>query len=277
MWIWLACQPVVIPVDTGSPVTDTGLPADTDDTDLAAESALNPAPGQTLCALLSFVPLDGDIVPALVTVDVGTGEWEERARWPGTVMASSSMQTSGLVFFDGAWLFSLFTGDTGNHWVRAAPDGGALQVGISSNEAGITTDGDGLVVSSGGVVTRFASADDLLTGQNGVTIGASIESRIAFGDGRFVSTVHSASSATVRDPAFANPVTVPLEDWDTWIWGISVLPGRFFLVDDGRRGDTPGAPLVGTFDLLGGRRLGSVEFDLPDHGHPSGLWCESGG
>jgi hypothetical protein len=74
--------------------------------------------------------------------------------------------------------------------------------------------------------------------------------------------------------------TIPLEDYDTWVWGVSVAGGRLFLIDDGR-GDYPdegrGVHIV-SFDPVTGERRGDVTIDVfPDQFMiwPSGLWCES--
>jgi nitrite reductase/ring-hydroxylating ferredoxin subunit len=93
---------------------------------------------------------------------------------------------------------------------------------------------------------------------------------------------HSTDVVEVYDLRTGDHVrSIPLEDYDTWVWGVSVAGGRLHLIDDGRgEHEVPGQRIV-SFDPLTGARLGEVHLTglFPDrYTHwPGGLWCESPG
>ena len=63
--------------------------------------------------------------------------------------------------------------------------------------------------------------------------------------------------------------SVTLEDYDAWVWGISVVGDKLHLIDDGRNDYGDAGTRIAQFDATTGELLADVFLS----GSPSGLWC----
>ncbi len=71
---------------------------------------------------------------------------------------------------------------------------------------------------------------------------------------------HSADSVEVVSlPDGASVRSIPLEDYDTWIWGMSVVDGVLYLLDDGRAEGSSDVIRIVSFDVETGAQLGYTE------------------
>ncbi len=99
---------------------------------------------------------------------------------------------------------------------------------------------------------------------------------------------HSTDVIVVADLATGEKVSeVPLEGWNTWVWGVSAFDGKLAVLDDGRSHQMNRGVRLSTYDPVSGTRLGTVflpSFRATEPFDPaldgldtmSGLWCESG-
>ena len=68
---------------------------------------------------------------------------------------------------------------------------------------------------------------------------------------------------------------IPLQDFDTWVWGISVADGKLHIIDDGRGAYAYLGVRIAVFDPVSGTNLQNVFLNGLPYSHvPSGLWCE---
>ena len=69
---------------------------------------------------------------------------------------------------------------------------------------------------------------------------------------------------------------VELEDWDGWVYGVSVVGDRISLLGDNRGEEREGDVWIsrfGTFDVVTGQLLENFYIDSLDGFELSGLWC----
>ncbi len=122
----------------------------------------------------------------------------------------------------------------------------------------------------------YAGPEDLLAGtdQGCVVLELLFGTRFTLHEGLLYSTWHSTNEFTTSDAVTGeNLGTTDLENWDTWVWGLSVADGKLHVVDDGRNSGEYNI-LIGLFDLEGGR-IDTVGVRNAHWGseHLGGLWC----
>jgi hypothetical protein len=106
-------------------------------------------------------------------------------------------------------------------------------------------------------------------------------SRFTVHGGEVFAAWHSTDTIDVHDVNTGELLrSIPLEGWDTWVWGMSVTDGELHLsnhfVDDSEA-PRDAQPIV-SFDPVTGARLNEVRISVfpTVYGFAaSGLWCES--
>jgi hypothetical protein len=261
------------PEETDVPDTDTDVPdtdpPDTGDPDHYEGNGLNPDPGQTLCAIV--IPVAGGDRVGIMKVDVKTREWSTVDEWE-LPERSANLQTAGLAWFQGSWVFAASDGD-GQRVMQLTPGDVHVELGAFTLIENITTDGAFVYAIEGSDLFRYPTADDLGAHHDGVLLGRGFPARLGFGDGTFLSAAATATSVARYGSELDLRGDISLEGWDAAIWGISIVGDTFFLLDDGLH---TVAPVIGVFGLADGKRLDTVPFMSGLTMQPSGLWCEVG-
>ncbi len=151
--------------------------------------------------------------------------------------AYSAEYNVSITSYDGRWLVA--DGERSLLY----DDFDALVAGVSSDHA-----------ASVGYVTRYQALGDQVYG-----------------------AWHSTDEIVVRDlRSDADVDVIPLEGFDTWVWGLGVTDQFLHVIDDGRGAhNTDGVHEISRFDRATGERVSSVRLRRPGAAFfPSGLYCE---
>jgi hypothetical protein len=276
----VAAYPAPPDTDPGDTDTDTDAPdtastdtastdtasTDTASTDTASTDTADPGFPATWCHTL--VPLSsGDL--QLIVVDMATGTWVEQARWSGF---DPSFHTGGLATDGSTWIFAGYDGN-GFRWyavdaatgavTAAADETYALSVGWSGTEWVAVNLRERELRS-------FNTFADLSADTPTTAVPAGWFTRLGVDGADVYGAWHSTNVIDVHDLLTGGQIrTISLEDWDTWVWGVSVAGGKLHLIDDGREYPDP---RIASFDPVSGALLERVLLSTLS-GRPSGLWC----
>lgn len=118
----------------------------------------------------------------------------------------------------------------------------------------------------------YPTWDDVLADTNGLTVPAvPYATRLGRGDDAFLSAWHSTDEIEVWDTTTGAQLdTVHLKGFDTWVWGLSAVRDRLFVVNDGREPGYSWNTRIAEFDMAGGAVL---DLRLGEHVGVNGLAC----
>lgn len=136
----------------------------------------------------------------------------------------------------------------------------------------------GIVIHGVDVVLRwFADPESLADGLPDDYIGetGSTTTRITIYDDVLLGASHSDSTLSRWSlPGMEELPELPLEGFDSWIWGMSVVDGVLYLIDDGRSDEDIEEVRLFSFDVETGAQLGFVSLTERTTDW-RGLHCES--
>lgn len=276
--------------NTGGDTVETGdtTPADTvsRDSDSAMETGVDTDSGQivdtgdppasrgTWCWTVAPT-VSGDV--ALLWVDPDTATWREAGVFAGPF--DSTFHTNGIGRIGDELVMLSIDGSGSDAWI-------SLDIPTSTLTVGAPVDSDAVVTSDG--VSLWAQMDDDLCkftdfssleawSPDSCTSDLFASERIAVSGSYAYGAWHSQNYYREFDLASATQLAViPLEDWDTWIWGMSVADGMLHLVNDDRGGYSGYGTRIARYDQHTGVLVDHMFLsDLPYSSTPSGLWCES--
>lgn len=166
---------------------------------------------------------------------------------------------------------TLYTCDNGSERVLGID----LASGLITNtdqECGAVSTWRGEDARAGGIVVLpsrerdiwyYPSFADLAAGAGGEVLDASyLGTRMTIADDVAFTTWHAGSTVRLAPVEGEDDLDgLVLEDFDTWIWGLSVVDGTLYVLDDGRSDDHPGVTRIVAFDVETGDQLGFVALD----------------
>ncbi|MCB9763865.1 MAG: hypothetical protein H6739_29110 [Alphaproteobacteria bacterium] len=242
---------------------------DGDTADTAVDTGVSVGP----ITCLSVAPIGGQV--AVLEMDMSTGTWSEVGRYGST---SSSLHVGGLAR-TGDLLTMAAYGGNDFEWWQLDLNAGTLTQGSDTSQVSVASDGvDLFTYTSGGAIGRYAdfaaldadspsavSAEDHISGTR-----LGVDGALAY------VAWHTTAEVTVHDVVTGLQLrTIPLDRWDTWVWGVSVADGDLFLIDDARGPYSGSDERIGRYDQNTGALLDEVFFtNVPEGGRVSGLWCE---
>ncbi|MCB9745700.1 MAG: hypothetical protein H6740_24210 [Alphaproteobacteria bacterium] len=250
-----------------------GAPSDPTDTGTLADSEAPVATGPIFCTLLA--PRSGRL--AVIDVEMATGSWQQVGAY--NVGSTEAAHTNGLAKLGDVLVASVYT------------------VGLVEIDTALGTanayggDGPGSIASDGSALyTAYDSADlarypdvaALAAGTPDLVLNRPFNaSRYAAADGELFGAWHSTDEVDVVDSGTgAHLRTLSLEDWDTWVQGMSVVDDTLYLVDDERSDNYSGRGVrIAAYDKQTGTLQANVFLpgvnSQAGYSHkPSGLWCE---
>ncbi len=172
---------------------------------------------------------------------------------------------------DPVYIFDLVSGDLG-------PLSGDTCMAITPWRGDASYD-DGIVLKgTDSVLVYYAGIESLLDGIPDDYLGEarSYDQRMAMEGDVLYSSGHAPDELErTQLPEMTDLGSIPLEDFDTWVWGMSVVNGVLYLIDDGRgeSGTVWASTRLLSFDTETGARLGHVYLD--DAYEWNGLTCEA--
>lgn len=279
--------------ETGGPVTTPpdphsgGVGAHTalDPTGAASHTGAPPATGWLVPpaavageSVVCYVLEPQNNLLRLYAVGMDTGTLVEHSRWGA---ATSSFHTAGIAYHGAHLLTGGYSGNAfswydldlaANTKTAGPPHGAGAENGVAYYDDGANR-GFLTLEASANRLDRFATAADVVAGvpPNATLPGFSGFTRFTTDGPTLYGAWHSPREVLVYDvPSGSQTGTILLEDWNAWVWGMSVVGGRLYLIDDGR--GLPGQldPRIGVFDLAG-NSLGNVL--LTHHPFARGLVC----
>lgn len=209
----------------------------------------------------------------IVEVDISTGTWTEVGRWGEWI--SPSFHTAGFALLGDELVTAGYNGNN-FQWMAVDLVQDAVTWGSNTNETSVTSDGTDLIALCGNdAFCRYPDFTSLSAGSPSAVIPADLHASRLTTDGTSVYTAwHSADSIDVHDLATGVQLsTIWLQDWDTWIWGMSVVGDDLYLMHH----DYGQGNRFARFDVATGTLIEEayIEDFGPDHTHnPSGLWCQ---
>jgi hypothetical protein len=275
-WSALACVATLsacyLPTDpeleeTGATRADTagaGLPTDTDE----PPDDTYAVAGDTWC--WTVAPIDKQL--ALLQVDMNAHTWTEVGRY-GSV--TSSFHTQSLARL-GDHLYMSAYGGNNFEWVDLDLSAGTLSVSGPAEPVSVLTDGMHLYWGLFEGICEYESWGDLVTDHDiGCVSGFDHATRFTRFDALVYGAWHSTSEVQVYDASSGFELeTIRLDDWGTWVWGMSIAGGMLHLIDDARNHSYTGSGVrIARFDPATGDLIDHTFIDGP---RASGLWCEAG-
>ena len=209
----------------------------------------------------------------VVEVDISAGTWSEVGRWGEWI--DPSFHTAGFALL-GDELVTAGNPGEGWRWMSVDLVQDTVTWGGNTDEMAVTSDGTDLIaMCEYDSFCRYPDFASLSAGSPSAVIPADIWATRLTTDGTSVYTAwHSTDTIDVYDLATGTHTsTIPLQDWDTWIWGMSVVGDDLYLMHR----DNGFGHRFARFDVATGTLLEEMYFGPfgPDHTHgPSGLWCE---
>ncbi len=221
----------------------------------------------------TVAPLEGSL--ALLQVDMAAHTWVEVGRYGANV--PSSFQTQSLARL-GDHLYTSGLSGAYYEWFDLDLTTGTLTRTPGGQPLSLFTDGTRFFAErTPHGVCEYSSWADVLGGKRTQCVaGFPDATRFTRSDSLVYGAWHTTTEFNVYDAASGVEMeTVPLTDWDTWIWGMSVAGGMLHLIDDARTdayGDL--GERIARYDPETGAFIDHTFVNLPSSA--SGLWCESG-
>ncbi len=234
---------------------------DSGDDDSSDDDVAGPPPGHCW----TVAPTGGQL--AVIDVDIPGGTWSEVGRWGQWV--EFAFHTDGIALLDGSIHACGYDGN-GFSWFELDMVAGTSAYGPSCDSDSIGATSSQLVVlRSMSQFELYDSYADLLAGNAAAVYQPDIHaSRVTATDTHFYAAWHSTEEIDVYDAATgAYSHTIPLQDWDTWVWGMSVVGDSLYVMNHEH---------FAQYDVHTGALLADTVFgDINgDYMHPpSGLWC----
>ena len=266
----MACRgnetPVDDPVDTQT--TQATLPEGTWPT--VAETLPEPGMPEKGCYLLTS-SYYGPVVISRIT-ETGLEPEAQIDHWN---IYGGIHQVHGLTWFDDVWYAC------SNNVIRIDPETStASQSDIRCQ--GLGRWGSNLALTNpNGSAYAYATEADLLADTPSAEIGTGnlTVSRGAIVGTEFYGAWHSTERLEVVNLDDGLHRTLPLQGFDTWVWGVAAIDGKVLVLDDGRA-DNSGDVSVWYFDAATGEQTHRVtvsgDEDTGLGGWQAGLWCSPG-
>ncbi|GDX82772.1 hypothetical protein LBMAG42_45830 [Deltaproteobacteria bacterium] len=205
-------------------------------------------------------------------IDMSTGVGTTWMTYGGAGV-TTSFSTSGVAWNGHTFVVGYYDGN-GWRWMELAPS-----TGLATDYGGVETP---WVAWSGGDyivqyhaypdASRYSDLADIVADSPSGSINIRGATRFTVADGKLYGMWHSTAEMLLFDAVTGNPMgSIPLEGYNTWVWGISVFDDWMFAIDDGRQ---YGFERIGWFD----RGTGELIADVPVPGNVpgrrySGLHC----
>lgn len=204
---------------------------------------------------------------AVIEVDMQSGSWSLVGEFGSGF--GTSLHTEGLARLGDSLIMSADTGDDYN-WVEIDMAGGGVTIGSGSWGGPVSVSAGELIRDCGGDLCRYPDFAALDSSSPSSQVPANFwGERIAGTDTEIYVAWHSTEELDIHD-AFNACWTddIELEDWDGWVYGMSVVGDRIFLKGNEDR--------IAGFDRYTGALL--VDHTVTMDEYPwgaSGLWCEA--
>lgn len=222
----------------------------------------------------TVAPVDGQL--AVLQLDPGAATWSEYGRYGQGV--NSSFHTGGIARQGDTLVMAAYLGNN-FQWVELDLVADVFTAGGGTSEVSVSTHAGDLVAFCGGGVCTYPdfAALDANSPASVVPCDYYATRHGVHGDTLYTAW-HSTTEIDVFD-VFSGAYldTLELEDYDTWVWGISRVGDVLYVIDDGRGAYSDQGVRIASFDAFTGTHLGSMFVDLDPllYGQrPSGLWCE---
>lgn len=207
-------------------------------------------------------------------IDLTTGEGAVWMRYTGGHIGAP-FETNGVTWNGHSFVLSYHNG-SGDRWLEIDPTRGEVEdLGAARAPSAIAWSGADYIVQTDGESTekRYADLPSILSDTPSGTIDLSGVERFTVADDRVIYGMwHSADQAMILDASDGSLLQeLPLEGYDTWVWGISVTERWLFAIDDGRQ-----LPYkrIGWFNRETGERVADVKVPEGRQGRGySGLYC----
>jgi len=283
MWIalLLACTPsvpsVVTPEETGAPLQSTADTADQAEVlppDLPG-LLVPPASLWSESAVCWFLSASNNTRRTkLYAIGMDTGTIEETARFPGI-----NLYTAGMTYDGESKLLVPAETPTGKMWFVIDLAAGTIEGGIVPTQMANSVSYDnGKFYAEAGTweFNEYSDIDSVLanTPSRRLTWVSGI-SRLTVEDGILFNAWHSTGEVLKYDVETSELLdTIPLQGFNTWVWGIGRANGLTHLMDDGRGSSAPIVRIV-SFDDSGNKVQTLLLEEIWPREQPSGLYCQT--
>lgn len=225
----------------------------------------------------TVAPVSGQL--AVIEVDMDAGTWTEYGRYGQAV--NSSFHTGGLARSGDTLVMAAYLGNN-FQWMELDMAADTIVRGSDTDNVSVSIH-DQEFIALGyhhQDVHRYADFDALNYGNPSSTITMDPHaSRLGVCEDELYTAWHSTNELDVYDPTTGAYLhTLPLDDFDTWVWGISMVGGQVHVIDDGRGAYMANGTRIASFDPVTGANTGNVFIDFAgtEFGPgPAGLWCEA--
>lgn len=246
---------------------DTGEASSDDTGEAPSDDSAEPEASPHRCYILAELP---EMRVAVLDVDPYTGASQELAQFDmptADYLGGVSLGKVGDVFVttSGGYVMS-FDLSTGQSAV------------LRESEARVTADGQTFALFDNqqeGTVTYYSTVEGIAGTRYDLAVRGDVRARsVALHDGRLYAAWHSATQIDVHSAETLELLTtIPLQDYDTWVQGVSVVGDVLFLADNGRSDYFEDQqPRIYRYDLETGQQLGVV---VAEDFYPEGMWCEA--
>lgn len=231
--------------------------------------------GQPQC--WTVAPADNGL--ALIQLDMITGEWVEVGRYPSAdEPIPDSFHTYGMGLFDGSLIMAGYMGNE-FQWVELDLKDGLVRVAGPTEYANSASSHKNKIITPCEDSSSVCYFDDFksLTSDNPsevVDVGDCELNSLAVSDDILYCAWHSLSEIDRFSLQLKkNLRAVGVENWDGWVYGISVVGKRIYLLGDDRENGWPSR--FGTFDAETGELIDEffINFRKDFSRNPTGLWC----
>ena len=210
-------------------------------------------------------------------VDMTTGGLSLVQSW--AFADASSFHTGGLARIGSTLVAAGYDGNE-FRWFEFDVSTGTHTAGSSTGyQVSVATDGSALyIINDANAVEGYSSFSNLSSGVPATAVPTSIHgTRLGITGGTIYSAWHSTDEVQVHDLATGAYInTIPLQFFDTWVWGLSEVNGVLYVIDDGRSSSGRGDTRIVGFDVATGNELSVTPLPTLTVGTgPSGLWCEA--
>jgi hypothetical protein len=241
---------------------------DLGDDDTAADGE---APGEPWC--WTVAPVGGQL--AVLQVDPVAGTWFEYGRFGQGV--NSSFHTGGIGRSGDSLVMSAYLGND-FQWVELDMAADSFTAGPPTYGVSISAHGQELVTLGCAGLCWYPDYAALISGNPGSETPAEFHaSRLGIHGNTVYTAWHSTGELDVHDAITGSfQYTLGLQDYETWVWGISGAGGVVYVIDDGRGAYADQGVRIAGFDPASGANVSNVFLDVfPDlyTVWPSGLWC----
>jgi len=222
----------------------------------------------------TVAPAGGQL--AVLQMDAAAGTWFEYGRYGQGV--NESFHTSGLARKDDTLVMAAYLGNN-FQWAELDMAADVFTAGSGTDTVSTAMHGKNIATLCNEGLCLY---DDFAALDAGVPVDISpveyYASRLGIHGDTLYTAWHSTAEIDVYDVITATyQHTLQLEDYDTWVRGISQVHDLLYVLDDGRGAHADQGQRIAVFDASTGLLDHDMFFDVSPGGYshvPTGLWCE---